>query len=390
MRYLQRAFARAPPAGKSTTTTGRIITTLSPSAHLGAVRSTSPRGNRPAVTQSYSALSQVIKESGLLRRTPWFYSLLVGGLAVALGGAIAGFVLLGDSWFQLLIAAALGIIFTQFAFFAHEASHRAVMSSGKANDRVGRVVATAVVGISYQWWMTKHTRHHANPNQVGKDPDIEFDTVSFTEESAAKQRGLIRWITQRQGWLFFPLLMLEGINLHVTSIRSLFERRAVPGRALELGLIGTRLALYVGVVFWFLPLGMAFAFLGVQLAVFGVYMGASFAPNHKGMPLVPAGAKLDFLSKQVLTSRNITGRWTSPLMGGLNHQVEHHLFPSMPRPHLGKARDIVREHCRSLDIPYTETTLMRSYGIVVEYLNRVGLAARDPFDCPAAGELRRR
>ncbi|WP_353816772.1 fatty acid desaturase family protein [Agromyces sp. SYSU T00266] len=379
------------PAGKSTTTTGRIISTsLIPSSHLGAIRSTKPRGDRPGVTQSYAALSQVIKESGLLRRTPVFYSLLVGGLVLALGGAITGFVLLGDTWYQLLIAAALGIIFTQFAFFAHEASHRAVLTSGRANDRVGRFVATVMVGISYQWWMTKHTRHHANPNRIGKDPDIEFDTISFIEEDAARQRGLIGWITRRQGWLFFPLLLLEGLNLHVTSIRSLFERRAIPGRALELSLIALRLGAYVAVVFWALPLGMAFAFLGVQLAVFGVYMGASFAPNHKGMPIVPADAKLDFLSKQVLTSRNITGRWTSPLMGGLNHQVEHHLFPSMPRPHLGRAREIVREHCRSLGIPYTETTLVDSYGIVVRYLNRVGLAARDPFDCPAAGELRRR
>ena len=113
----------------------------------------------------------------------------MGALTLALGGAVTGFVLLGD-WFQLLIAGALGIIFTQFAFFAHEASHRAVLS-GKANDRVGRLVATAVVGISYQWWMTKHTRHHANPNRIGKDPDIDFDTISFTEESAARQRGLM-------------------------------------------------------------------------------------------------------------------------------------------------------------------------------------------------------
>ena len=179
---------------------------------------------------------------------------------------------------------------------------------------------------------------HATPREPEphrQGPDIDFDTISFTEESAAKQRGLMGWITRRQGWLFFPLLLLEGINLHVTSIRSLFERRPVSGRVLELTTIALRISLYVAVVFWVLPLGMAFAFLGVQLAVFGVYMGASFAPNHKGMPIVPADAKMDFLSKQVLTSRNITGRWTTPLMGGLNHQVEHHLFPSMARPHLG-------------------------------------------------------
>ena len=103
---------------------------------------------------------------------------------------------------------------------------------------------------------------------------------------------------------------------------------------------------------------MAFAFLGVQLAVFGLLMGASFAPNHKGMPIIAHDAKLDFFSKQVRTSRNIRGGWWATiLMGGLNYQVEHHLFPSMARPYLAKARLIVREHCATLNVPYTETSL---------------------------------
>ncbi|MDQ0893399.1 fatty acid desaturase [Agromyces ramosus] len=333
----------------------------------------------------------MVRESGLLNRTRWFYLMLMGVLLIALGGAITGFILLGDSWFQLLIAGALGLIFTQFAFLAHEASHRQVFESGPANDRAGRAIAAGVVGISYAWWMTKHTRHHANPNKVGKDPDIEFDTISFTEESAAKPRGfLMALITRKQGYLFFPLLTLEGLNLHIISIRTLFERQPVKGRGLELSLIALRFAVYFGAIFAMLPLGMAFAFIGVQLAVFGVYMGASFAPNHKGMPIIPADVKLDFFSKQVLTSRNVSGGiWASALLGGLNYQVEHHLFPNMPRPHLAKAREIVREHCRTLDVPYTETTLMQSYGIVVAYLNRVGLAARDPFDCPMVNQFRR-
>ncbi|MFE6254635.1 fatty acid desaturase family protein [Agromyces sp. NPDC057865] len=357
---------------------------------VGALRATRPRTGTADITRSYTALSRVVRESGLLHRTRWFYLGLVTLLALALGGAITGFILLGDSWFQLLMAGALGLIFTQFAFLAHEASHRQVLESGPANDRIGRILAAGVVGISYSWWMTKHTRHHANPNRVGKDPDIEFDTISFTETDAARQRGLIALITRRQGWLFFPLLTLEGLNLHARSIRTLFDRGPVKGRWIELGLIAVRFTVYLGAIFWVLPLGMAFAFLGVQLAVFGVYMGASFAPNHKGMPLIPADVKLDFLSKQVLTSRNISGGlWASALLGGLNYQVEHHLFPNMPRPHLAKAREIVREHCRTLDVPYTETTLVRSYGIVIRYLNEVGLSARDPFDCPMVNRFRR-
>ncbi|MDQ1130719.1 fatty acid desaturase [Microbacterium sp. SORGH_AS 888] len=91
----------------------------------------------------------------------------------------------------------------------------------------------------------------------------------------------------------------------------------------------------------------------------------------------------------MLTSRNIRGGWwVSFLMGGLNHQVEHHLFPSMPRPALREARQLVRAHCQDLDVPYAETTLLRSYAIVVQYLNRVGLSARDPFACPLVTDLR--
>src|SRR3954447_20175674 len=244
--------------------------------------------------------------------------------------------------------------------------------------------------MSYQWWMTEHNRHHANPNTVGKDPDIAFDTISFTEEDAARQRGILAAITRRQGYLFFPLLLLEGVNLHVTSIRSLLSRGPVDRRASELVAIVLRLSIYVSIVFLMLPLGMAFAFLGVQLAVFGVYMGATFAPNHKGMPIIPADVRLDFFNRQVLTSRNIAGRiWPTVLMGGLNHQVEHHLFPSMPRFHLLRAREMVIEHCRELDVPYTEVSLLKSYGAVIEYLNRVGLAPRDPFACPVAARLGR-
>lgn len=331
-----------------------------------------------------------MRETGLLNRTRWFYGLLILGLTASLVAAGFGFFLLRESWFQLLIAGALGLILTQFAFLAHEASHRAIVKSGPGNDRVGRVLGTFVIGMSYAWWINKHNRHHANPNKIGKDPDIEFDTISFIEDDAAKQRGLLALITRKQGYLFFPLLMLEGLNLHYRSVRMLVSPEPVKGRWIELSLIAARFAVYLTVLFWFLPVGMAFAFLGVQLAVFGVYMGASFAPNHKGMPIIPKDVKLDFFTKQVRTSRNISGGWwASALMGGLNYQVEHHLFPNMPRPHLARAREIVREHCRTLEVPYTETTLIRSYGIVIAYLNRVGLSARDPFDCPLVTQFRR-
>ena len=356
---------------------------------LGAIRATSPKGDRLDATASYTAVSRAVKAQGLLRRARLFYLLLMLGLIAATAADVIGMVLMGRSWFQLILAGVLGLILTQFAFLAHEAAHKQILASGPANDRLGRFLGTFVIGMSYAWWLNKHNRHHANPNQLGKDPDIAFDTISFTEEDAARQKGFLAWITRRQGYLFFPLLTLEGVNLHWTSFKLLGNPEPVKHRATEIALIAVRFGAYLGLLFWFLPPGIAGAFIGVQLAVFGIYMGASFAPNHKGMPLIPASVKLDFFSKQVLTSRNVAGGWwATALFGGLNYQVEHHLFPSVARPRLAAVRLIVREHCAKEGVPYTETTLIRSYAIVIAYLNRVGLQARDPFVCPVFAQYR--
>jgi fatty acid desaturase len=360
-------------------------------AHPGAIRPapgvriirTGPRGlGNP--TSDFAALLRMVEGAGLLRRRRGFYLAMYVGTAAVFVASWIGFALLRGTWYELIVAAVLGILFTQFAFLAHESAHRQVWKTGPVNDAWGRFLASFMVGISYAWWMTKHSRHHASPNTIDRDPDIDPDFILFQERHAREAKGLYAWLVRRQGWLFFPALTLEGLNLHMQAIRTVFFRADVEKRGLEIIFILVRNISYLAAVFTFLPLGMAFAFLGVQLAVFGVYMGGSFAPNHKGMPQIPHDAKVDFLRRQVLTSRNVKGLGTTTLMGGLNYQIEHHLFPSMPRPYLKKARVIIRQYCAEKDVAYTEATLIESFGIVIAYLNRVGLSARDPFDCPAA------
>ncbi len=340
-------------------------------------------------THTYTELAQAVREHRLNERTRGFYLTLFTALILALGGTAVGILLLDDSWLQLLMAASLGLIFTQFAFLGHEASHRQILVSGRSNDRVGRILATVFVGMSYAWWMSKHSRHHANPNKIGKDPDIETGAIAPTVEGLAGRGRLRLWIATRQGYLLFPLLLLFGLNLHLDSLRALLSHQPVKGRWLELALLVLRFSGYLTILFVSLPLGLALAFLGVQLAVFGLYMGAAFAPNHIGMPIVPRDGKLDFLTKQVRASRNVTGGWwVTTLMGGLNYQIEHHLFPSMPRRHLAAARRLTRSYCHVHAIPYTETTLLQAWGTVITYLNQVGIAADDTFRCPTSSTLR--
>jgi fatty acid desaturase len=111
----------------------------------------------------------------------------------------------------------------------------------------------------------------------------------------------------------------------------------------------------------------------VQQGLFGLYLGSSFAPNHKGMPILSADDHTDFLRRQVKTSRNVRGTWlVDVLLGGLNYQIEHHLFPSMPRIALRRARPIVRAYCQELDIPYVETSLIDSYRQALAHLRTIG------------------
>ena len=346
---------------------------------------TGPRGLKNPVSE-FSALLHTVRDAGLLRRRKRFYAITFGVITLAMVAAWFGFALLSGTWYLLLIAAVMGILFTQYAFITHELSHRQVFESGKTNDFLGRIMADLVVGISYSWWMSKHSRHHANPNTVDKDPDVETDFIIFQKEKATGLTGITKFMAHRQGYLFFPVLIFEGINLHRHAFQTVFSKGKVDKRALEIVLLTVRNVGYVAVLFTFLPVGMAFAFLGVQLAIFGLYMGASFAPNHKGMPILPRDSKVDFLRRQVLTSRNIrSGHFMNHFMGGLNYQIEHHLFPSMPRPSLKRAGEIVREYCATKGILYTEVGLVTSYGIVIKHLNEVGLGADgDPFDCPAA------
>jgi len=359
------------------------MTTASPQIEA----SSAVRPTRAKTPNDFTELSQLVTTSGLMRRRYGYYWTKLLAVPVVLAALVLAFIWIGDTWWQLITAAVLAVVLTQVAMLGHDAAHRQIFRSGRWNDWTSLVIGNLFVGMSYGWWQHKHTRHHANPNKIGTDPDIDLPVISFTPDQADRRRvsrrGALGWLMAHQGVFFFPILLLEGLSLHASSVRRVFSKEPLRRRPVEMSFLILRLIAYVLLVFLVLSPGIAFAFLGVQLGLFGVYMGMSFAPNHKGMPLVPAEAKLDFLRRQVLMSRNIRGsRMLDTVMGGLNYQIEHHLFPSMPRPHLRAASRMIAPYCREHGVTYTQTGLWQSYGIVIRYINRVGLGERDPFECP--------
>jgi fatty acid desaturase len=324
----------------------------------------------------YTQLSRQIKQAGLLdRRRGWYAARIAINLALLAAGA-AAFAMLGESWWQLVTAAYLAVVFTQLAFIGHDAGHRQLFRSRRANDRIGLLHANLLTGISFGWWVPKHNAHHSNPNHEDLDPDISITAVAFTADQASSKHGLVRLIARHQAWLFFPLLLLEAAHLHLASGKAIL-RGSGRANTIEGLLLLAHLAGYVTALLVVLSPLQALAFIVVQQGLFGLYLGCAFAPNHKGMPTLTQADELDFLRRQVLTSRNVRGsRLVDWLLGGLNYQIEHHLFPNMPRPNLRRAQPLIRAFCEEHGLAYTEASLFGSYAQAVRHLHTVGAPLR--------------
>jgi fatty acid desaturase len=292
-----------------------------------------------------------------------------------LAGGWAAFVLTGNSWWQLGVAVFLAVMFTQVGFLGHDAGHRQICAARRVSYLLGLLLGNLGIGLSFGWWVGKHNRHHANPNTEGADPDVMLRALAMTSGQAAASRGFSRVVYRCQAFLFFPMLLGEAFSVHAASVRALLNRDG-RHRGAEAALLAAHFAAYLTVVFVVLSPVKAVVFILVQQGLFGVYLGASFAPNHKGMPILGRQDEQDFLRRQVLTSRNIRGNWLTDLaLGGLNYQIEHHLFPSMPRPNLRRSQPLISEFCRQHGLPYAQASLLGSYAQALRYLHTIGAQA---------------
>lgn len=327
---------------------------------------------RPTAAGSdFAPLLREVRAHGLLDRRRGHYAGAIALNLALLGAVWAVLAVTGDSWWQLLLAVPAAVLTARTAFFGHDAGHQQIAGSRRTNHVLGLLHGNLLTGMSHGWWIDKHNRHHANPNHVDKDPDVGAGALVWTPEQARPRQGLVGWVTRHQAALFFPMLLLEGFNLKVSGARDVFRRRAWG----EAGLLALHAVGYLGLLLAVLSPGKAVAFVVIHQALLGLHLGCAFAPNHKGMPMPGPGERWDHLRRQVLTSRNVRGgRLTDWFLGGLNYQVEHHLFPSMPRPHLALAQPVVRSYCARLGVPYTETGLIDSYAEALRHLHSVGAA----------------
>lgn len=330
----------------------------------------------PDPTPDFEEISRLVREAGLMRPRTGYYTAKIALNLLLFGGGWAAFALIGNSWWQIAIAVYLGWAFTQTDFIGHDAGHRQITRSRRKSDIIGFLHGNLLTGVSFGWWIGHHTRHHNFPNHLSLDPDILRRQVVFSAQQGKASKN--SFVIRHQSWMFFVLIMMEGLRLHLAGF--IAARRGAIKRhvRLELTLATAHLAAYFAAVFYVLAPPEALVFILVNQAVYGFYMGLAFAPNHKGLPVRDGPQdEIDWLTRQVITSRNLRSTLlTDMLFGGLNYQIEHHIFPSMPRVNLRRARPIVREFCLSHGLPYTEVSVLESYRQVSDYLGEVSVQVR--------------
>jgi fatty acid desaturase len=327
--------------------------------------------------REYAELKRQLKSKGLLDRQPAYYTRRIALLFGLLVVGVVVLLLVKVFWLQLLNAAYLAFVFTQIGLLSHEAGHRQMFHRAWKHDLLGLVGGNFLLGMSYAWWLDKHNTHHSYPNQIGMDPDIEIPFLTLTGIEDLEQPGKLKQFCMKyQAFLFFPGLMAVAVGLQCSSVSFLVRKRA-KYQALEWFLIVAHFGVSLTLVFFCLGFWHAILFVAIHQALTGLYLGSIFAPNHKGMPILKKESDLDFLQRQVQTSRNV---YAHPLTdfwyGGLNYQIEHHLFPSMARNKLKEAQAIVRTFCQAHAIPYHETTALQSFAEILSYLHGIGAPLR--------------
>jgi fatty acid desaturase len=334
-----------------------------------------PPGAVDPSAASFRALALQVRAMGLLDRRPGYYRAKITLTIFAFFAGWALFVIVGNSWAALAVAALMGLMFTQLGFIGHDAGHNQVFCARWRNRLLGLAVGNVLIGLSFGWWVPKHNAHHAHPNEMGRDPDIGEGSALPTSDAPGTGRGpLESWLARWQAPLFFPLMLLRSSGMHVLGINRLVRRRDHTS-AVEGSLILLHAALYLTVVLLVLSPLKALAFVAVQQAVFSLYLGISFAPNHKGMPIIESATAAGFARRQVVTARNIRGgRLTTFMLGGLNYQIEHHLFPSMPRCNLRRVQGVVRDFCTATELGYSEESFVESFRQILHHLSDAGAA----------------
>jgi fatty acid desaturase len=282
--------------------------------------------------------------------------LKLGFLLGTVGVCLVVIVIYG--WIAALVLVPIAAVFaTAAAMVGHEGSHRSFSKSPVRNALVAYLTFPLFGGLSALYWREKHDRlHHGHPNVEGVDPDIRPFPFASTRMEHERCGPKERWFQRNfQKWAFWPMSTLMALGMRRSSLVHLYHYPKRHGRDrgwwIELACQITHYTAWLVIpsLIWG-PLA-AFLVYSSIWALVGVFLALVFSPAHIGLPIVTEQNN-DWIH-QLETTRNLQlPRLISFFFIGLDHQVEHHLFPKIPHQNLPRAAKITEAFCKRHGITY--------------------------------------
>lgn len=344
--------------------------------------------------QAYRDLRTKMIQMGLFNASPLYYTYKITSNLLLLAASIYLVVNFESFWVHFLAANLLGLFWQQCGWLAHDFLHHQVFKTRKYGDFVGLIVGDLFQGFSVHWWKTKHNSHHAVPNLLASvpgacdgDPDIDtMPILAWTLKMAetARDSSFGRFMIKNQAIFYFPVLLLARLSWAHQSwvyVWGGFGQHTVAGARIDRERIQYPtqekffLALHYICLLYimsYMTFSHAIMYFLVAQTSCGLFLATVFGLGHNGMAVYPAEERPDFWKLQVTTSRNITGSWFAHwFCGGLDYQVEHHLFPSLPRHSLPKAHELVTQFCKDHNVTYHEADLIVGNQEILSHLGKV-------------------
>ncbi len=307
----------------------------------------------------YENLLQQVQDKGYFAKT--YEPFLITFLFTCLGlGTSAYIITVTDLlWVQILNGFLAGFFSVQLGLLGHDLSHKSVFINNKLNKLAASLVWGVGCGLSESRWFDKHNAHHTAPNHIGHDPDVEIPFVFSDTQILSLSDFHKRYLLPHQHILFWIGIWFVYPRNILFSMQHLLYRPTWSS-VVEIIYILLHFVIVLSFTFWFLPPLVAVLFNMSVMFFVGIYMALIFAPNQKGEKMLKSEETHNWIHQITLT-RNITpSAFTSYIFGGLNYQIEHHLFPAMPRFNYPQAQKIVQSFCTTHHIPYKETTWIDS------------------------------
>ncbi|KAI8143077.1 delta-6-fatty acid desaturase [Fennellomyces sp. T-0311] len=338
--------------------------------------------NKSAVfAQEMRELRDKLEQQGYFNSSTGFYIYKVLSTLALCGAAFVLLYLYGKTSTLAVVTAAflVGVFWQQCGWLAHDFGHHQAFKDRSFNDVLVVFLGDFCQGFSLSWWKNKHNTHHASTNVHGHDPDIDTAPIllwdeyasanyygSLQDEPGTLSRFFAESVLPNQTRYFFFILAFARLSWAVQSVMYMVSEEAINKskklRFFERSCLAAHWILFTGVtIAWIGNVSNMLLFFFVSQTVAGYFIALVFALNHNGMPVISQekAETMEFFEIQVITGRDVSqgalGDW---FMGGLNYQIEHHVFPNMPRHNLSKVKPMVKSLCKKYGIHYHDTSFI--------------------------------